>query len=131
MSDPYHLQKSIDDLVNLVFRQVPAFAQWKGDVLSHCERVKQRAILKNHGDFLTDRLHLHFVVVGHIFMRDNDSAGIGLQESHDVMQCNGLADTAAAQDAHSLTRTHVEADVVQHALVAERLAHVLEFDVGR
>src|SRR4029077_13386033 len=53
------------------------------------------------------------------------------QESHDVVQRNRLPHTATPQDAQCLPRPHVKAHVVEHALLAERLAHMLELDVRR
>ena len=38
-----------------------AFAQREGDVFADGERIEQRAILKDHRDFLADALQLRFV----------------------------------------------------------------------
>src|ERR1051325_10192488 len=46
------------------------------------------------------------------------------------MQGHALADAATPQDAYGLAGFDDEADVIQHPMAAERLAHVLKFDIG-
>ena len=48
-----------------------------------------------------------------------------------MMQRHRLAHAAAPQDADRLARHHVEADVIEHDVVAEGFGDVAEFDVGR
>ena len=61
---------------------------------------------------------------------DDHAARIGLEKSHDVMQRDRFAHAAAPQNADRLGGQHVEVDVVEHDVVAERLGDVAEFDVG-
>src|SRR5581483_3400282 len=46
------------------------------------------------------------------------------------MQRNGLADAATSQNADRLARQHVEADVIEHYIVAEGFGDITKFDVG-
>ena len=69
-------------------------------------------------------------VVGDVLMRDDDAAGVGLKETHDVVQGNTLADAAAAENADGFAVLDVEAHVVEDAIGAERLGDVLELNIG-
>ena len=94
----YHLEQAVDDLENLFFVEIAAFAERKGNVLADRKRVEECAVLEDHGDFFADALHL-FRVIGDVLVSDNDTTGIGLQKSHDVVQRNRFADAAAPEDA--------------------------------
>src|ERR1700682_1763738 len=123
------MQQAVHDLVDLFFSQVPGLAQGESDVLSYREGVEERAVLKNHGNFLADPFHLFFRIVRDVFSGDDYAARVRLKKSHDVMQRYRLAHTAAAEDADGLTRQHLKTDMVKHNVVAEGLADVLKFDV--
>ena len=62
-------------------------------------------------------------------MGHDHAARIRLEKSHDVHQRYGLAHAAAAQNTHGLSRHDGKADMVEHAIVAERLGDILELDV--
>ena len=49
-------------------------AEWKGDVLSDIERVKQRAVLKHHAHLFTNRAELAFPHIGNIHPVDFDGS---------------------------------------------------------
>src|ERR1051326_762032 len=109
-----------------------ALAQREGDVFTDSERIKERAVLEHHGDFLADVLKLRFGVIGDVFESHDDAALIGLEKAHDVMQRNRFAHAAAAQDAERLAGIDLEAYVLKHAMVAKRFIDVLELDeIGR
>ena len=55
--------RPFDDLLNLVFGEIAAFAEGEGDVFADGEGVEERAILEDHGDFAADGLHLLLVVI--------------------------------------------------------------------
>ena len=76
-------------------------------------------------------LHLLFRVVGDVLPGDDDASGVGLEEPHDVVQRDRFTHAAAAEDADGLGGHHVETDVLEHLLVAERLGDVAKLDVGR
>ena len=56
-------------------------------------------------------------------------AAVGLQETHDHVQRNGLAHTAAAEDANRFSRHDVETQVADDDLAAEGFVYVFELDV--
>ena len=60
-----------------------------------------------------------------------DLTGIGLEEAHDVLEGDGLSDTAAAEDAEGFTGFDEEADFVENSEIAEGLADLLKRNVGR
>ena len=95
------------------------------------QRVEECAVLKDHGDFLADDLELRFVVVGDVFAGHDHPARVRLQKSHDVMERDRFAHTAAAEDADRLPGLDIEADVVEDAVVSKGLGDVFEFDVER
>src|SRR5581483_8640961 len=127
--DAHHLQQTGDDLKNLVFGEVFAFTQRKSHILAYGERIKERAALKNHRDFLPDSLQLHFRIVGDVLASNNDAPGIRFEEAENVLQSNGFAHPAAAENTDGFRGVHVEADVFKHTVITERLADVLEFNV--
>jgi hypothetical protein len=86
--------------------------------------------LEDHRDFLADEFELLFGVVSDVLAGDDDAAGVGLQESHDVMQGNGFSNAAASEDADGFGGEHVEGDVIEDDVVAESFGDVAEFDVG-
>ena len=114
----------------MFFVQFATFPQREGYVLTHGQRIEECAVLKDHGDFFANQLHLRLGVIGDVFVGDNHPPGIRLQESHDAVQGNRLAHAAAAQNAHRLARQHVETHIVEHYMRAKRLKHIAEFDVG-
>src|SRR5215469_11364688 len=124
-----HMKQAVNDLINLVLGELGGFAKGKGNVFTDGEGVKQRPILKNHGDFLADQFQLLFAVVGDVFAGDDDAAGIGLEKSHDVMQRDRLAHPAAAEDTDGLGGHYVEADVIEHDIISEGFRHVSELNV--
>src|SRR5262249_39692326 len=71
-----------------------------------------------------------FGIVGDVLAGDDHASGIRLQESHDVMQRDGLAHTAATQDADGLIWQNVEAYVIENDVIAEGFGDVAKFDVG-
>ena len=54
--------------------------------------------------FLRMRSRSLFGIIGDVFVRHNDPAGIRLEKSHNVLQRDGFADAAAPQDADRLSR---------------------------
>ena len=93
---PDHLQQAIDDLVGLLFIQFARFAQREGYILADGQRVKERSVLKNHGDFFPNQFHLRIGVVGDVLSSDDDASGVWLEKAHDGMQRDRLAHAAAA-----------------------------------
>ena len=81
--------------------------------------------------FLRIMFQLLLGVIGDVLSGDDHAPGIRLEESHDVMQRHRFAHAAAPQNAYRLRRQHVEADVVEHDVVAKRLGDVAKLDVGR
>ena len=61
LRDAHHLQQPADDLLDLILGEAAAFAQREGDVLADGERIEERAVLENHGDFAAHHLHLRSV----------------------------------------------------------------------
>ncbi len=58
--------------------------------------------MKNHRDALTNLLHAVFTEIGNLPALDLDQARIRLEEAHENAQRNGLAHTAAAENAERL-----------------------------
>ena len=90
----------------------------------------KRSVLKDHGDFLADCLQLLFGVVGNVLAGDDDASGVRFEKAHDVMQRDRFAHAAAAQDADGFAGQDVEADAIEHDVVAEGFGDFVEFDVG-
>src|SRR5689334_1354889 len=55
--------------------------------------------------------------------------GVRLKEAHDVLQGDTLADTAPAQHDDCFTTPHLEANVIEHSLLAKCLGDVNKLDV--
>ena len=70
-------------------------------------------------------------VVGDVLAGDDDAAGVGLEKAHDVVQRDGLAHAAAAEDADGFRGHHIEAHMIEDDVVAEGFGDFAEFDVGR
>src|SRR3974390_913252 len=64
-----------------------------------------------------------------VLARDDDPARVRLQKSHDVVERDRFSHAAAAENTDGFTRVNVEADVIEHAALAERFADVLKVDV--
>src|SRR5206468_3149256 len=62
---------------------------------------------------------------------NDDVAGIGVQQSDDVLQRHTLARAGVADDDHGLRVANLELEPSQHLLAIERLVQVLEFDHNR
>src|SRR5258708_16330862 len=86
----------------------------KRDVVANGQRIKKSARLENHGDLAANFIELPLGKMSDISPIDNDLPRIRAQESHDVFQRNGFADTAPAHDHAGLTTFYGEADFVQH-----------------
>src|SRR5262249_28133790 len=93
------------------------------------QRIEQRAVLKHHGYLFADPLQVVFLVISDVLEGHDHTAGIRLEETHDVVQRHGLAHAAAPQNAKRLTRKNVEAHVVEHVVLAERLRDVAKGNV--
>ena len=65
-----------------------------------------------------------------VLMADDDLAAVGLEESHDVTQRDGLPYSGTADDRDSLAGIDVKIAIDQNGLV-ERLIDVPELDVMR
>jgi len=118
------------DLVGLHLVEAALLAQGKGHVLAHGERVEERPVLEDHGDFLANALQLFLAVVGDVLLGHDDAPRVRLEEAHDVVQRHRLPYPAASQDADRLAGQGVEADVIEDPVFAEGLGDVLELDEG-
>src|SRR5579859_461903 len=128
-SHAHHFEQSIHHLIDLRFIKAAALAERECHVLTHGKRIEERATLEDHGDLLADALHLIFAVIRDVFTGYDDPPGIWLEESHEIVQAHRLAHTAASQNAKRLARLHMEAHLVQHAVIPECFAHLTELDV--
>src|SRR4029077_4415343 len=125
----HHVQQPIDDLINLLFIQIMAFAQREGHVLAHAERVKERAVLEHHGHFFANMLELQLGVVRDVLKGNNHTPRVRLEEAHDVMERNRFTYTAAAQNTKSLAGIDLKAYVFQDFMIAEGFIDVLKLNV--
>ena len=62
-----------------------------------------------------------------VVLIDPDFSGVGAHESHNQLEGDTLARTAASEQAQSLTLFDMERHIIQHAFCAERFHHPLEF----
>ena len=61
-------------------------------------------------------------------MRNDDPAGIGFHETHDVLQTHGLTDAASSDNGYRFSRVNVKIAIGQNRPV-ERLIHIAELDI--
>ncbi len=98
-----------------------------GEVAQHREVREQVEALEHHPDPPTCRVDVD-VRVGHVVVTDDDPAGRRCLEHVDAAQQRGLARPGRADDADHLAGVDLQADVLEHLMVAERLGQVLDGD---
>ena len=54
---------------------------------------------------------MRLIEIGDVLVGDDDAAGVGLEEAHDVLQANAFADAAAADDGEGLAGIEIEAAI--------------------
>ena len=72
---------------------------------------------------------LIFGPIGDVLAGDEHAPRVRPQKSHDMLQRDRFSHAAAPHDDARLAVVHEEADVVEHQVIAKRLADVAEFDV--
>src|SRR5579884_570450 len=81
-----HIEQAVHNLINLVFIQIVTFTERESHVFTDRKRIKKRAVLKNHGDFLADVFKLGFSVVCDVFKSYDYAAFVRLEKTHNVVQ---------------------------------------------
>jgi hypothetical protein len=72
---------------------------------------------------------LLFRVVGDVLSSDDQTAGVRLEESHNVVQRHRFAYPAAAQDANRFRRKDLEGHVIEYYVVPKSLGYIEERDI--
>ena len=99
----------------------------QGDVFADSHIGKEVEVLEHHAHLLADLVNLH-LGVGDDRVFKGDSACSGGFQQVEAAQEGGLAGTGGADDHHLLPRGDVLGDVVQHQVVAEGFAQILNVD---
>ena len=73
--------------------------EWHGKVLIYSKGVKEGRALKEKTHFSTNLNQPVFIQSGHVRTFDQDSAGIGIEQTDHQLQGYALAGSAASQDA--------------------------------
>jgi hypothetical protein len=120
---------------------VPGLAQdvdrGLGHVAQYAHVGEQVELLEDHGHAAADapdvRLAgrnqvLALLFVEQVLAVDSDRAGVRLGQRHQHAQDRGLAGPARADQGHAFAVADLEGQVVEHHVVPEALAHLLELD---
>jgi hypothetical protein len=111
-------------------RWAPRAPQRKGDVVENGHRVEERAFLERHPELLAD---LGALAVGkgpEVTAVHENPAGVRSDQPDQVLQENALAGAGRPDDDERLAFGDRQVDAVEHRLPVERLAEVLDPDLG-
>lgn len=103
-----HIEEPADDLPAVGLVVIFAELEGEEDVLADGEGIEEGAALEDHGDFAADEAEVGFGEVCDVLVSDDDAAGIGFEETHDVVEADALANTGAADDGEGLAGVRVK-----------------------
>src|SRR6266852_7943029 len=122
------LETLLDPGVNFVFRHLRVPPKRKGDVLEDIHRIEQRTLLKCHTKMLTKIVEVFGLHAAQVLAQDVDVSIVWLHQSDHVLEGDALSLAGTADDHQRFAFLHVDGEIVQHRLSAERFVDVLERD---
>ena len=111
------------DLADLLLGLLRVLSQREGDVVEHVHRAEQRAVLEEDAELAPDPVEVLLAHPHGLLAVDPDLAGVGAQQTDDVLEEDRLAGTGRAHDRGDLAPGDVEGDVLEHGVGAEALGH--------
>ena len=95
---------------------------------THVIESKSVECWKTIAHFFRTGVHPALVLLRDLFAVEPDLARVGVEQAHEVLDEDALADARRADDEEHLAVAHLEAHVVEHGLGPEGLPDVAELD---
>jgi hypothetical protein len=127
--EPHHLQLLAADVPDLLLALLGVLPQREGDVVVDIHGAEQGAVLEQHAELPAHLVELLLVQGGDVLVADPDLASVRLQQPDEVLEEDGLPGSGGAEQQGYVAFGHVEGDVFEDGLRAERLRQSADADL--
>src|SRR5262249_22973625 len=129
--EAHHLELHLHHEIDNAGIELAVLEDGQGDILTHGERLQQRAALKKHAEPAPDAGEFRLVHAGDLLAEELDRTAGRFHRADNVPQERRFAAAGTAHDDHGVTLHDLEGNAVEHFAAVKIADEIGDLDHGR